>query len=74
MLVAVGSADNVSGGKASNEHRANILEYRMINFLEELPEDWQQALLSASPNQVLPPFAVGDGFQLCRLLTKHEPV
>jgi glucose/arabinose dehydrogenase len=27
MLVAVGSADNVSGGKASNEHRANVLEY-----------------------------------------------
>ena len=27
MLVAVGSADNVSDGKASNEHRANVLEY-----------------------------------------------
>ncbi len=27
MFVAVGSADNVSDGKASNEHRANILEY-----------------------------------------------
>ena len=27
MFVAVGSADNVGDGKASNEHRANILEY-----------------------------------------------
>ena len=27
MFVAVGSADNVSDGKASKEHRANILEY-----------------------------------------------
>ncbi len=27
MLVAVGSADNVGDGRASNEHRANILEY-----------------------------------------------
>lgn len=27
MFVAVGSADNVGDGKASNEHRANVLEY-----------------------------------------------
>jgi len=48
--------------------------HRVTSFLEDLPEDWQQPLLSASPGQALPPFAVGDGFQLCRLLAKQDPV
>ena len=45
----------------------------VTDFLEALPEDWQQAVLSASPGAVLRPFRVGDGFQLCRLVSKKDP-
>jgi len=46
---------------------------RMARFLEDLPPDWQQALMSAAPGQTLRPFADGGGYQLCHLVAKRDP-
>ncbi len=41
--------------------------------IENLPADFQQKLLCTAPGALLEPAKHGDGFQLCRLLRKHEP-
>jgi hypothetical protein len=46
---------------------------RTIIAFEDLPQEIQQALLSAAPGDVLGPFDFGEGFQVCRLLDKLEP-
>jgi hypothetical protein len=43
-------------------------------LLEEIPEDLQQKFLSVHPGEILEPIAHGDGFHLCRILGKAEPV
>lgn len=48
--------------------------YRRAEFLlEDLPADAQQKYLSASQGDLLEPMPHGDGFELCRLITKVEP-
>jgi hypothetical protein len=48
--------------------------YRRSHFLlEDLPVDAQQRFLSISAGNVLEPIARGDGFELCRVVTKIEP-
>src|SRR5437870_7598240 len=48
--------------------------YRRLQFLlEDLPVDAQQRFLSVSAGNVLEPIARGDGFELCRLISKTEP-
>ncbi len=48
-------------------HRQAKLRY------ENLGEDVQHAFLRATPGEVLDPFDLGDGFQLCRMIEKLEP-
>jgi hypothetical protein len=48
--------------------------YRRSQFLlEDLPVDAQQRFLSVSAGKVLEPIARGDGFELCRVVSKIEP-
>ena len=48
--------------------------YQQENFVfEDLPTNWQQALLRVSAGDVLEPVPRGDGFELCRLIKKVEP-
>src|SRR5207244_7666563 len=48
--------------------------YRRSEFLlEDIPVDGQQRFLGASAGNVLEPIARGDGFELCRLVSKIEP-
>ena len=48
--------------------------YRRLQFLlEDLPVDAHQRFLSVSAGNVLEPIARGDGFELCRLISKTEP-
>jgi hypothetical protein len=42
-------------------------------LLEEIPEDLQQKFLSVHPGEILDPIALGDGFQVCRVIGKAEP-
>ena len=42
-------------------------------LLEDLPVDAQQRFLSVSVGNVLEPTARGDGFELCRVVSKIEP-
>ena len=42
-------------------------------LLEDVPEDLQQKFLSITPGDVLEPITQGDGFHLCRILSKAEP-
>ncbi len=49
--------------------------YRQIQFvLEDLPADLQQTFLSVSPGDLLEPMARGEGFELCRITKKVEPL
>jgi hypothetical protein len=48
--------------------------YRRAGFLlEDIPIDTQQRFLCVSAGQVLKPIERGDGFELCRIVTKIEP-
>jgi len=48
--------------------------YRRSEFLlEDVPVDGQQRFLGVSAGNVLEPIARGDGFELCRLVSKIEP-
>ena len=48
--------------------------YRRSDFLlEDVPVDAQQRFLSVSAGNVLEPIARGDGFELCRVVSKIEP-
>jgi hypothetical protein len=48
--------------------------YRRSEFLlQDLPVDAQQRFLSVSAGNVLEPIARGDGFELCRVISKTEP-
>jgi hypothetical protein len=48
--------------------------YRRADFLlEDIPAEGQQRLLSVSAGDVLEPLSRGDGFQLCRIISKVEP-
>ena len=48
--------------------------YRRSEFLlEDVPVDAQQRFLSVSAGNVLQPIARGDGFELCRVISKTEP-
>jgi len=48
--------------------------YRRLQFLlEDVPVDAQQRFLSVSAGNVLEPTARGDGFELCRVVSKIEP-
>src|SRR5437867_4862583 len=48
--------------------------YRRSEFLlQDLPVDAQQRFLSVSAGHVLEPIARGDGFELCRVISKTEP-
>ncbi|HEY1582527.1 MAG TPA: hypothetical protein VGF73_05470 [Chthoniobacterales bacterium] len=42
-------------------------------LLEEIPEDLQQKFLSVHPGTLLEPIPRGDGFHLCRIVSKAEP-
>jgi hypothetical protein len=42
-------------------------------LLEEIPEDLQQKFLSVHPGEILDPIARGDGFHICRIISKAEP-
>jgi hypothetical protein len=42
-------------------------------FVEDLPEDWRQPVLSAYPGTVLRPFKRDKGYDLCRVRAKQEP-
>src|SRR5438034_3421012 len=48
--------------------------YRRADFLlEDIPAEGQQRFLSVSAGDVLEPVARGDGFELCRVISKIEP-
>ena len=48
--------------------------YRRVDFLlEDVPTEGQQRFLSVSAGDVLEPLARGDGFELCRVISKVEP-
>src|SRR5205809_2880628 len=48
--------------------------YRRADFLlEDIPAEGQQRFLSVSAGDVLEPLARGDGFELCRVISKIEP-
>ena len=48
--------------------------YRRADFLlEDIPAEGQQRFLSVSAGDVLEPLARGDGFELCRIISKVEP-
>jgi hypothetical protein len=48
--------------------------YRRADFLlEDIPAEGQQRFLSLSAGDVLEPLARGDGFELCRIISKVEP-
>lgn len=42
-------------------------------LLEDLPEDLQQKFLSVSSGDILEPIPRGEGFHLCRVISKMEP-
>jgi hypothetical protein len=46
---------------------------RMQFLLEDMPEEVQQRFLSVVAGQVLEPLEHGDGFELCRVLSRVEP-
>jgi hypothetical protein len=49
--------------------------YRRANFLlEDLPADAQQKYLSVSQGDLLEPMPHNDGFELCRVIKKVEPL
>jgi hypothetical protein len=49
--------------------------YRRANFLlEDLPADAQQKYLSVSQGDLLEPMPHHDGFELCRIIKKLEPL
>src|SRR4029077_13934541 len=49
--------------------------YRRANFLlEDLPADAQQKYLSVSQGDLLEPMSHNDGFELCRVIKKVEPL
>ena len=49
--------------------------YRRDEFvLEDVPDEIQQKLLSVSAGQILEPIPRGDGFELCRVVKKTEPL
>src|SRR5439155_1679373 len=48
--------------------------YRRADFLlEDIPAEGQQRFLSVSAGDVLEPLVRGDGFELCRIISKVEP-
>lgn len=48
--------------------------YRRADFvLEDIASEAQQRYLSVSPGDLLGPLARGDGFELCRIISKIEP-
>ena len=48
--------------------------YRRVNFLlEDMPTEAQQRFLSTRAGDILGPTARGDGFELCRVISKTEP-
>jgi hypothetical protein len=48
--------------------------YRCVEvLLEDVPEDSQQKFISVRPGSLLDPIPQGDGFQLWRVLEKHDP-
>jgi hypothetical protein len=65
------SHDGMSPAEVAAQGNYPLQQARM--FLEELPAEWQNALLSAPPGTVLPPFPRGDGFQVCFLKAKQDP-
>lgn len=46
---------------------------RLSSLMEDLPLEWQQALGSAAPGNLLPPFERQGSYQLCLLKKKAEP-
>jgi hypothetical protein len=62
--------DGLSMAEVANEGR---YPYRGADVvLEDVPEDWQQKFISATPGSVLDPIPRGDGFQLWRILEKKD--
>ena len=48
--------------------------YRQAAFvLEDIPADAQQRFICTSPGNILGPIPRGDGFELCRVISKIEP-
>jgi hypothetical protein len=63
--------DGMSMEEVASEGR---YPYRRADFLlEDIPAEGQQRFLSASAGDVLEPLARGDGFELCRIISKVEP-
>jgi hypothetical protein len=42
-------------------------------ILEDLPEDFQRLLVCSIPGETLAPIDRGEGFEVCRMLGKHDP-
>ena len=42
-------------------------------ILEEIDQEWQQPYLSVTPGAILGPIPLGEGFELCRVVSKREP-
>jgi hypothetical protein len=60
------SMAEVAAGERYPYRRTEIL-------LEDLPEDLQQKFLSVSSGDILEPISRGEGFHLCRVISKMEP-
>jgi len=63
--------DGLSMSEVANEGR---YPYRCAEvLLEDVPENLQQKFISVRPGSLLDPIPQGDGFQLWRVVEKHDP-
>jgi hypothetical protein len=63
--------DGMSMEEVANEGR---YPYRRFDFLlEDLDPEGQQRFLSVSNGQLMEPVSKGDGFEVCRVITRTEP-
>ena len=63
--------DGMSLGDVAAQSGFALREVAVL--VEDLPPEWQQRILSASPHSVLPPFATGTDFEVCFLKSKQQP-
>ncbi|MBL9174341.1 MAG: hypothetical protein JNL10_12455 [Verrucomicrobiales bacterium] len=47
---------------------------RTSAFVRQFPEEWHLPLLSAHPGRTLPPLPDSGTYQVCRVVTQHEPI
>ena len=63
--------DNMSLEEVAAEGRYPYREKSLL--LEDIDPGWQQKFLSVSMGEMLEPIVQGDGFQVCRVVSKTEP-